>query len=381
MPRRRHGERLFLRHPDFRPAAVRPRLAEAAAVEAPKGAHGEFSDFSPAGVERSNPLHAPSPFEEWKEDGYSNVAGKDWTHWEGIADEHLKHFAVKLDPADVEDRGLFWNIFTNYKTAIPAAIIVGFPLIGQGHIHMDWHVEAAAIFWTVIYGISSVAKDGMYSAISSGPEAKKAEVRGAEAGYEEALRSTMEAHEKALALPAVFDELNAAVARLHEIEAKATTVRVKRDHRAKMVAMLDYMVQVANRSDEGVDLVISSTLDAVEGKLASDSAFAQAVLDEAIESFTSGNTSTKVIGGEFAAQLKAFEANPPVDATVDPEAEDAKARDTFCKRFGYGPDAVTQDMLDKAVKSPAAMAYLSARCGGVAPTLGTPISERMPIDF
>ena len=191
----------------------------------------------------------------------------------------------------------------------------------------------------------------------------------------------MEAHEKALALPAVFDELNRGVAQLHELEAKATTVRVKRDHRAKMVAMLDYMVQAANRSDEGVDLVITSSVEAVEDKLAADKAFAQAVLDEAIASFASGTASTKAIGAEFSSQLAAFEANPPTDPASDPEAEEAKSRDTFCKRFGYNSDTVTQDMLDKAAKSPAELAYLSARCGGVAPTLGAPISERMPIDF
>ncbi|KAA0145974.1 hypothetical protein FNF29_07170 [Cafeteria roenbergensis] len=362
------------------------RLAEAAApaaaaTEAPKGAHGEFSEFSPSGIDRTNPLHAPSPFESWKEAGYSNIAAADWKHWEGVEDEHLKHFAVNVDPADVEDRGAFWNLFSNYKTAIPAAIVIGFPLIGQGHIHMDWHVEAAAIFWTTIYGISAAAKDGMYSAISSDSEAKKRDIKASEAAFEAALRSSMLAHERAIALPSVMDKLNDAVAALHEREAAAATIKVKVDHREKMVAMLDYLVTTNAAAEEGSDLVVTATLDAVEAKLASDKAFASAVLDEAIDALVSGQATGAALADEFTATLAKFEANPPVDPTADPEAEAAKARTLFLKRFGFNNEAVTEDMLAAAKKSPSAHAYLTARCGGVEPAVGTPIAERAPIDY
>jgi hypothetical protein len=258
------------------PAATRPVLA---AAEAPiEGVHGDFSEITASGVDRTNPQVAPSPFEEWKEAGYSNVAPKDWKHWEGVDDEHLKHFPVQLDPKDVADRGLFWNVFTNYKTAIPAAIMIGFPLIGQGHIHMDWHVEAAAIFWTVLYGVSAATSSGMYNAISSDSEAKRADVVAAESLYTKAIHSTMLAHERAVALPHVMEELNTALAGLHEQEARAATMHVKLEHRQKMVDMLDYLVATQGRDEEGTDLVITSAIDATESKLATDKAFAQAVL-------------------------------------------------------------------------------------------------------
>lgn len=360
-------------------AATRPVLA---AAEAPaQGVHGEFSEFTESGIDRTNAQVAPSPFEEWKEAGYSNVAPKDWKHWEGIEDEHLKHFPVQLDPKDVADRGLFWNVFTNYKTAFPAIIMIGFPLIGQGHMHMDWHIEAAAIFWTVLYGVSAATSSGMYNAISSGSEAKRTEVLAAEAEYTKAIHSTMLAHERAVALPRVMDELNKALATLHEQEARAATMQVKLEHRHKMVEMLDYLIATQGREEEGADLVITSAVDATEAKLATDSKFAQKVLDEAINAFASGSASSSVISAEFSAQLATFETNPPVDADSDPEAVAAKFTDLFTKRFGYDSDVVTDSMMKKAENDPTAMAYLSARCGGNAPTVGAKITERSPIDF
>lgn len=337
-------------------------------------------------VNKTTPRVAPSPFETWKETGYENVAAADWKHWEGIEDEHLKHFQVELDPKDVEaaQRGAFWNLFTDFKTAVPAILVIGFPLVGQGHIIMDWHVEAAAIFWTVAFGLSAVAKDGLFNAMSAGPEARRSEVLEAEAGYTKAIRDTMLAHERTVALPGVMAELNSALAHLHQQEAKAATVQVKLEHHNKMVAMLDYLVatQASQAADSGSDLVVRAAVDATEDKLATDKAFASKVLDEAIAAFAAAEAAPKTaLSDEFVAQLAKFEANPPEDPSVDPEAEEAKSRALFEKRFGYDVDTVTEAMMKKAQTSPIAKAYLTARCGGAEPAVGVPIVERSPIDF
>jgi hypothetical protein len=276
---------------------------------------------------------------------------------------------------------MFWNLFTDYKTALPAILVIGFPLIGQGHVHMDWHVEAAGIFWTVAYALSAVAGSTVYEAISSSPLARMAEVRASEAKYENALESALQVHKRAMVLPAVVDQLNVALADLHKAEAVAATQSVKISHRNKMVSMLDYLVSSQQQTGDATDTVITSTVSAVEAKLNTDKALAQKILDEAVDSFVSGSSNFGTLRAEFVKQLAAFEANPPQEAGSDAMSEEDKLRELFTKRFGFTETTVTQATLEKAQRSKAAMAYLTARCGGVTPAVGVKITERMPIDY
>lgn len=130
-------------------------LAEGASKDAAE----ENKDLSPLGIDRSNPLFAPSyrvrfataypcwcagiaparsarvqlilSQREWKHFGHTNIAHADapekWTHWEDLPAPY-KYYHVKLDPADVEKTSFLYGIMNNWKTALPAIIAVGFPV-------------------------------------------------------------------------------------------------------------------------------------------------------------------------------------------------------------------------------------------------------------
>lgn len=86
-------------------------------------------------VDPSEPEIAPS-FEiskEYKNEYYKKrgfkVADKDWKGWEDLPEGPFKYLGVKVDPAHVEKSGLIWQFFSDWKTAVPASILLSMPYV------------------------------------------------------------------------------------------------------------------------------------------------------------------------------------------------------------------------------------------------------------
>ena len=89
---------------------------------------GDFSDVTDFGIDRSNPEYAPFMGNHtWKEAAYPNMADHSWKGWEDLPAPY-KYYEVKVNPADVENKGFFWDLMTNWKTAIPFTIGVSIPV-------------------------------------------------------------------------------------------------------------------------------------------------------------------------------------------------------------------------------------------------------------
>jgi hypothetical protein len=77
-------------------------------------------------IDKTNPLYAPDNFEPWRNAGYTNLAPRGWKEWEDLPAPY-KYYDVKVDPKDVENEGLLWKTFTNWKTALPITALLALP--------------------------------------------------------------------------------------------------------------------------------------------------------------------------------------------------------------------------------------------------------------
>ncbi len=77
-------------------------------------------------VDKTNPLYAPDNFEPWRNAGYTNLAPRGWHEWSDLPAPY-KYYDVKVDPKDVENHGFLWNVFTNWRTALPVATLLALP--------------------------------------------------------------------------------------------------------------------------------------------------------------------------------------------------------------------------------------------------------------
>jgi len=113
-------------------------------------------------------------------------------------------------------------------------------------------------------------------------------------------------------------------------------------------------------------------------KLVSDSKFQQQSINDALDALAGAKEFNDM------GVVKAFVEK--IETTVDemsaagvPEEVRERQRELFAKKFGFA-DAVTQNMIDNASNSPKEWAALVAKCGGATPTVGTPITYKMPVD-
>lgn len=113
-------------------AAARRSLHMSAAMSSDSD---KIQDLSPLGIDRNAPLFAPSYRREWKHTGFGGATGTivnadnpaEWKEWEDLPAPY-KYYHVKLDPADVEKTGFIYGILNDWRTALPMALAVGFPV-------------------------------------------------------------------------------------------------------------------------------------------------------------------------------------------------------------------------------------------------------------
>jgi hypothetical protein len=347
------------------------------------------ADVSPAGIDRTKPLYAPSYRREWKHFGYpkEQIANVDnpaeWKEWTDLPAPY-KYYHVKVDPADVENEGTLWKLFTNWKTAIPLSVGIAIPLWVNDVIVMDFHMELAAIFWASIAMVYNNFGSTIRAALVEENTEIKRQVFDAESKYMAALERNIEVHEKAIGLPQYVMMLNKGERHVRGLEANASTKHMRAAETQRMIDMLDYLSTGRTAGGSGAgDLVSSAVHHAVGLALQRNAQMQQATVQDAIDALLAegvpkrGNVTEKL----FAGASKHFKANPPRAADVDPAAQAAHEKELFNKRFGFADTTITETMISKAKDSAASWSVLKAMAGGAEPTVGAPIVYPNPIAY
>jgi len=338
------------------------------------------------GIDRSNPLFAPSYRREWKHFGYTNIAHADapekWTHWEDLPAPY-KYYHVKLDPADVEKTSFLYGIMNNWKTALPAIIAVGFPVFVFDVVFMDYHVELAGVtLTTAAIGMANLGP-AIRKMLSADVTETKDALYKAEAEYFAAIDEAMDVYTKAQDAPQLAAHMNTGERALRKLEAAAASTNVKVTEVKRMQEMLEYLSTLQGASAAGqADTAAVLANRATEAKLESDSALQQATIADAIAALKAGgmpqpgNTTEKV----FAAEFENVKKNPPKADPAVAAAQKQRDNEIFAKRFGFVDRSVTETMLNKAKSDSAAWAVLTAKTGGD-PKVGAALSDPNPLQF
>jgi hypothetical protein len=343
-------------------------------------------DISPAGIDRTNPLYAPSYRREWKHQGYDNIANRDnpaeWKEWEDLPAPY-KYYHVKVDPADVENEGMIWKLATNWKTAIPLALSIAVPAFVFDVIVVDSHMELAAIFWACVAMVYRNAGDAIRGSLAEENEEVKKTLYGAEGEYFAALQENIDVHKKAIGLPGYVKAINVGERALKAVEAAAATRRVRATEAARMAEMLEYLAATSG-VEEGAaasTAIVDAQL-AVDAKLAEGGAEQQATIADAIAALKAGgqlalgNTTEKL----FNAAYTTYVNNPPKPDPAAAAAQKERESEIFNKRFGFVERALSEGELAKAQGDAAAMALLQARTGGNV-SAGAALKDPNPMDF
>lgn len=360
--------------------AVRPRvlalrsLAANLHTAAPAWAEAEGSSLN---IDKENPLYAPDAWDEWMNTGYKNLASKDHREWKDLPFPY-KYYDVKVDPADVESKGLLWNIFTDWRTALPATGLLALPMYIYDVFVLDERVMLALITWFTFGILRTQVGPSIGAGMKQTALDEAQEIYDVDSAYRSALKKTATAHLNVLDLVKDLQAKHAADRALKVLEAKAASREVKVEQTMKMKAMLDYMILAkAETVAAAQESVVDSSFKFVADQLVNDAKFQQQSINDALET----------LGGEkqFGDMAVVTSFLNKMNSTVDemtaagvPEDVRERQRELFGKKFGFA-DAVTQTMIDNAKSNPKEWAALSAKVGGT-PTVGAPITYKMPID-
>lgn len=82
-------------------------------------------------IDKENPLYVADAWDDWNNVGYTNLTPKEHRYWDDLPAPY-KYYDVRVDPADVENPGMIWQIFTNWKTALPATGLLALPMFVYG---------------------------------------------------------------------------------------------------------------------------------------------------------------------------------------------------------------------------------------------------------
>jgi len=365
-------------------AAIRPRtlalprqLVAAIHTAAPAWAEA-VADASALNIDKTNPLYAPDAWDDWMNTGYKNLASKDHREWKDLPFPY-KYYDVKVDPADVESKGLLWNIFTDWRTALPATGLLALPMYVYDVFVLDERVMLALITWFTFALLRTQVGPSLGAGLKQTALDEAKELYDVESAYRSALTQTATAHKNVLDLVKDLKAKHAADRALKELEARAASREVQVEQTLKMKAMLDYLVLAkAETVASAQDSVVESSFQFVADKLKSDSKFQQQSINDALDTLGgSMNFADMSVVSSFLDKM-----NTTVDAMTAagvPAEVRERQRELFAKKFGFS-DAVTEGMLESAKANPKEWAALVAKCGGSTPAVGTPIAYKMPID-
>lgn len=362
-----------------RVASVRPASAGIhTAVPTFADAAASSDDAGALDIDKSNPLYAPDAWNEWMNAGYTNLGPKDSRGWKDLPFPY-KYYDVKVDPADVESKGLLWTIFTDWRTALPATGLLALPMYLYDVFVLDERVMLALITWFTFGILRTQVGPALGESFKQQAEAEAQELYDVEAAYRKALGSAKKAHLDVLGLVDDLKAKHTAERGLKDLEAKAAYRELKVEQTIKMRSMLDYLIlSKAETVAEAQRSVVDSSFKHVADLLKSDDKFQQQSINDSLEALA-GN---KAFGDMAVVTSFLTQMNTTVDAMTKagvPADVRERQRELFAKKFGFG-DSVTEAMLEAAQGNPKEWAALVAKCGGTEPTVGTPLQYKMPID-
>jgi hypothetical protein len=336
-------------------------------------------------VDKVNPLHLPYEHHPYAEDlnAGKNLAPAGTYNWEDLPYPY-NTYRVKVDPADVENPGLVWKLFSDVRTAVPMGGLLSLPLFYHGVIQINEVFELSVITLSTMVMLRNALGDTVKNFLADTRNEIKEELLTAEKEYNAALDDCLNVHGKAQHVASYVKALNDGERALRAMEAAAQTRALKIEHRNRTVAMLDYLVML--RESQEAELrtrVADASRDAVQKAFASDKALQAKSIDLAIEALGKGERAAgdDSVEALFITEMKKAATSEAAKIEAEIAASKAEEATVFRKRFGVVETEVTEAMLSKASGDAAAMAALKARCGGVTPAVGTPITAKLPIDF
>jgi hypothetical protein len=197
----------------------------------------------------------------WKDDYYKNrgftVAPKDWTEWSDLPAPY-KYFSVKVDPAHVQETGFLYRLMSDWKTAVPAALLVAMPFYSSGKFpSFDERMELAVIIITA--GVIMFKEVGpMFVKMQTAAiEAKNASLYAEEKAFNEEIAHSIEVMQAGLSIPETVKTVNTAERALRAIEAQAATRKAAQARADAVSHALEYLVQLkssAGAETEGAAL-------------------------------------------------------------------------------------------------------------------------------
>mmetsp|Transcript_10135 Transcript_10135/g.24258 ORF Transcript_10135/g.24258 Transcript_10135/m.24258 type:complete len:381 (-) Transcript_10135:134-1276(-) len=333
-------------------------------------------------VDKENPQFLPDDFDEWENSGYKNLAPRGTFGWDDLPEKY-RYFHMKVDPKDVEEPGLLWKIFSDWRIAFPVSSIAVMPLLLYDVISVDMRMMLAGVTVTAF----TILKTQVGPLLADSMEAGMKEVRDSlyktEADYRDAVESLAATHRTALGLADDLRARNEAERELKHLEAAAATQEVRFEQVVRMRTMLDAMVLMGEAGSADTDKAIdAAAMASISSALTSDAALQQASIDDAIaavEDRANTNLYESTVAKTYISTLEA--EIEKADSGGDEAARAAHQRDIFNKKFGFTSETVTAAQAKAAAEDPKQWATLTAMCGGKAPTEGTKIVFRSPVSY
>lgn len=333
-------------------------------------------------VDKENPQYLPDDFNEWENVGYKNLAPRGTLGWDDLPEKY-RYFWMKVDPKDVEEPGLVWKIFTDWRLALPVSGIAVMPLLLYDVISVDMRMMLAAVTVTTF----TILKTQVGPLLSDSMEAGMKEVRDSlyktEADYREAVASLTATHHTVMGLEDDLRARNEAERELRHLEAAAATKEVRAEQVARMRTMLDAMVAMGEAGSADADKAIDeAAVASISAQLVSDAALQQASIEDAlaaVEDRGNVNLYESTVAKTYVSTLEAEIAK--AESGDDEAARQAHQREVFNKKFGFTSDSITAAQAKAAAEDPKQWAVLTAMTGGVPPKEGTKIVFRSPVTY
>jgi len=330
-------------------------------------------------VDPSNPEIAPSyaPWKVFKNEYYEKrgytVASKDWKEWSDLPEGPFKYLGVKVDPDHVTNHGPVWSFFSDWKTAIPAAVCLSLPLWMFNILPpLDERSELGLI--TICAGWVALKQAGpMFRSWKRTRVAAKVKALLAhEKELNDEIATSIDSFAAGASVVDYIKIVNGADRSLRGLEAAAATKRVLAAQRDALVHQLDYLVTLQSSGAADADAkVLRSARSLVESQLEKDASLQQKSIESAIKGLRDGVFADEVVTPLFSKALEKAAADLKAQPAAKPMTN-AQQIDIFRKRFGFTEDAVSESTLKRAASDPAALAVLTGKVGGKSPAVGMP---------
>jgi len=374
---------LLFRAPGVRSFAAATRPLRQAADKATPAAGG----VAAPGPDNFQIAPTIIPWKAYKNEFYEKrgytVAPKDWKEWSDLP-APFKYLGVRVNPEHVTAHGPVWKFFSDWKTAIPASVLLTLPLWMFNWLPpVDERFELAMIVtaagWVMIGAAGPMFRAWKRTRVATKVKALLA----AESDLNTTIATATTAFAAGAAVPQYIRMVNSGERAARALEAAAATRKLRLAQRDALAEQLSYLVAVSSAgAAESEAAVVKAARSAVEATLTRDASVQQRTVDAAVRALKDGVAADvdDPLPGLWAAAV----AKAQADIAARPAAQPLRSPqqiDLFKKRFGYSDEAVTAELAAKAGADPAALALLTGKVGGVAPTAGARYVLKAPISY